>query len=273
MLMLKPHAEPPLEQEAEDPPPLAFGPTEKSLDRTAPTQPADADDASPAATPIDAAYAACRAVGGGHGAFGNAWTERLHEIVHPSYGLLRLTHDQPAELARLARLAEIPITAATEKNPALFCVKLAARPKDTDQNKICSEWSTLLRCALAQNISSDGFIAWVRTTSIRECKATIARENVAARAKAGQPPQKRGRAQLEGAPVEGIATAAGKLSDLMTSIETAVLEALTAPGSEAERRERVIASLRDFADSLASGGMIGAGGGSDDAAGEGPANA
>lgn len=271
--MLDPNTNPPLDHEADEPPPPVYGPTEKPLDDTASAQPTQAEDAHPSLTPIDAAYAACRAVGGGLGLSGNRWMERLLEVVQPGYWLLCLTHDKPAELARLARLAAIRFTAATEKNPALLCVKLAAQPKDTDQDRLCSEWSALLRCALAQNISPDGFIAWVGTTTVRDCKAAIARENAAARAKAGQAPRKRSRAQLEGAPADGVVAATGELGDMLTSIQTAVLDALTAPGSEAERRERVIASLRDFADSLASGGMIGAGSGSDDAAGKVPANA
>lgn len=270
--MLNPNANSPPDHGADEPPPPTYGPTEKSFDCAEPTQPIEAKDAPGAASPIDEAFDACRAVGGGEGAFGNAWTERLTELVQPAYRLLGLTHDKPAELARLACLANIRFTEATKKNPALLCVKLAARPKDTDQDKVCSEWSTLLRCALAQNISPNSFIAWVGTTTVRDCKAAIARENAAARAAAGQAPRKRGRAQLEGAPADGGAPATGELGDMLTSIQTAVLDALTAPGSEAERRERVVASLRSLADSLASSKVIEAGSGSDDAAGEVPAD-
>lgn len=271
--MLKPHAEPPLDQEAEDPPLPIHGPTVKSLDDTASAQPTEAEDAHPSMTPIDAAYDACRAVGGGLGLSGNRWMERLLEVVQPGYWLFYLTHDKPAELARLARLAAIRFTAATEKNPALLCVKLAARPKDADQDRLCSEWSTLLRCALAQNIAPDDFVAWVKTTTVRECKAMIARENAAARAKSGLPQRKRSRAQPDGTPVDGVAAATGDLGDMLTLIQTAVLDALTAPGSDAERRERAAASLRSFADSLASGKMIDAESERNDAAAEGSADA
>lgn len=271
--MLNPNANPPLDHGTEDPPPAAFGSSEKSLDHTSPTQPTDAKNALVTVSPIDEAFTACRAVGGGGGAFDNAWMGRLHEVVEPSNRLFHLTHDKPAELARLAHLAEIRFTAATEKNPALLCIKLAARPKDTDQDKVCSEWSTLLRCALAQNISPDDFIDWVGTTTVRECKAIIARENAAARAKSGQPQRKRSRAQPDGTPVDGVAAPNGDLGDMLTLIQTAVLDALTAPGSDAERRERAAASLRSFADSLASGKMIEADDTCNDAAAEGSADA
>lgn len=268
--MLKSPADPPLDQGPEYPQPAAFGSAEKSLDPAEPPRAAETEDAPMAVSPIDAAFAACRAVGGGHGVFGNPWMDRLHQVVRPAYGLLCLTHDKPDELARLAYRAKVRFTAATEKNLALLCVKLAARPKDTDQDKVCSEWSALLRCALAQNISADGFIAWVGTTTVGECKATIAREKAAARAQAGQPPRKRGRARLDEARADGTLGSAAELSDVLASIQTAVLDALTAPGSETERRERVIASLRGFADSLASDGVIETENEHDNAAGEGP---
>lgn len=250
--MLDDNAKSALGQGTMDPLLQPHGPTENSLDHVESPPPTGPHDAPQGVSPIDAAFNACRAVGGGDGAFGNAWTERLIEVVQPSYRLLCLTHDKPAELAKLARLAEIRFTAATEKNPGLLCVKLAARPKNSDQDRLCSEWSTLLSCALAKNIAPDGFIAWVGTTTIRGCKAIIAREKADARAEAGQAPRKRSRAQPDGGRADEVPGATGEGDAMLASIQMAVLEALTAPGSEAERRERVIASLRSFADSLAS---------------------
>jgi hypothetical protein len=251
--MLSPNATPPLDQGAEDPPLGTFVPTEKSPDHAGPTQSANAEDAPPAVSAIAAAFAACRAVGGGDGVFGNAWMDRLIEVVQPAYDLLWLTHNKPPELARLARMAEIPFTKATEKNVPLLCVKLAARPKekDTDHHKLCSDWSTLLSCALAQNILPDEFIAWVGTTTVRKCKATIAREKAAARTEAGQLPRKRNQTQFDAARAGGALGSAAELSDVLTKIQTAVLEELTAPGTGAERHERVAATLQGFVNSHA----------------------
>lgn len=267
--MLKLHADPPFDQGPENPQPAAFVSTEKSLDRAESTRSAEAENALEAVSPIDAAFAACRAVGGGDGVFGHAWTDRLHEVVQPGYSLLCLTHDQPAELARLAVLAELRFTAATKKNPALFCIKLAARPKSTDQDKICSDWSALLRCALEENIPPDGFIPWVGTTTIAACKKAVAEQQRTAKLAAGLKPRKprvadpaaaedhsvgaEGRPRLE-LRLFGTDGTAGEMVELPASIHAAVLDAMTSPAPQIERLERLAASLQVLVSELTSDG-------------------
>lgn len=250
------------------PPPEPFVLNESPIFHTdphpLPTPVSDADVASS----VDAAFAACRAVGDGKGSFGG-WKARKIEVLAPGYDLFTLVHDNLSQLARVAREAGIYMTKAKEKNPALVCIQLGARPEDTDQEKLCSDWSTILRCALAEKVPVDGFIAWVGTTTVRACKSAVAEQQRAAKIEAGTPPRKQAKASSAKA-VSDPARASGtprlelhlqgtnRLPDGVVELPPAALaalfEALTDPEYRDEFLERMPSALHDLAVELATKG-------------------
>lgn len=265
--MLDPNANLLCEGGDDSPSPTPFVPNEKLHDH------ATSDPLSGTArpmepiSPIDVAYAACLAVGEGRGFFRN-WKEKLNELMLPTYRLFREVHDNPSQIARIACLSGIEPTKAARRNPALICLTIGAQPTTTDQRKLCSDWSTLLRCALAENTPVDKFIDFVERTSIRECKAIIGKQQRAARIAAGLTPRKPHVASLAaaehnsawagGSPrlelrLHGADGTAGETVDLPASIHAAVLDALTSPGSQPERLKRIIESLQALAGEWAAG--------------------
>lgn len=219
-------------------------------------------------TKIDEAFAAAKAVGGGEGIFAGGWTTRKNEVLFPSYQLLLLIHNDPGQLARAARESGRRLTKTAEKNPALVCIQLAARPHHTDENKLCSDWSAVLRCAFIENVSVDEFIAWVGRTTVGACKQIVAEQQRIAREEAGIPPRKRvgatsttqqcsrpyvnGESQLK-LHLDGSEGPVSEVIKLQEAAHTALLDALTCSGSPAERRRQMAASLRVLADELVRG--------------------
>lgn len=216
---------------------------------------------------VDAAYAACRAIGGGQGFFRN-WKEKLDELLLPTYRLLCEVHNDPGQIARIAAESDIEPTKAARRNPALICMTIGARPTNTDQRKLCSDWSMLLRSALAESTPVEGFVAFVERTSIRDCKAAIAKQKRAAKLAAGLPsvePRSSSpavaepdHAREEGSPrlelrLHGVDGTTGETVELPASIHGTVMDALTTPGSQIERLERLAASLQALARELTLG--------------------
>ena len=239
--------------------PAVLGLNEKLIDRPL-TVPADEHSTIAA---INEAYAACRAVGGDDGFFGDSWKRRVNELLLPSYGLLLLTHDKPAQLARVARLGGIKTTRATEKNPALIAIKLGARPGDTHEEKLCSDWSTVLRCAQAQQIAVEAFLGWVANTTVAECKREVAAQRRAAKLAAGAAPRARAGAPASenlsssdsGAPrlvlrLLGADGPAEEAVELPEVVYPTLLAALTEPGARSVLVERLGKSLLLLADEL-----------------------
>lgn len=183
---------------------------------------------------IKAACAECKAYGGGEGFFGRQWNDRLVNLLLPSYKTLRLVGDDPHLLAYLISQSGVDATKRTRKNPALVCVKITARPRDTAQMKLCSTWAVILNEADAANISVEGFAEWVKTKFERRPRS----EKTEKRAEASRTEE----------------TSQSKLGaetlSLLASIHSEVRDVVKMPGSDIERLQWVIASLQARLDDL-----------------------
>lgn len=211
--------------------------------------PSDPADEHSTFAAINGAFAACRAVGGNDGFFSDSWKRRVNELLLPSYGLHLLIHDDPDQIARVARLGGIKTTKATEKNSALIAIKVAARPDDTHEEKLCSDWATVLLCAQAEQIAVEEFPSWVPNIKVGDCKKEVAKQRRAARAAAGAPPRKRAGAGAPGTDVagsrandmprlelrlHGVDGPAEEALELPEDLYPTLLAALTMPGTRSE---------------------------------------
>ncbi|MET7244398.1 hypothetical protein ABZT49_13590 [Methylobacterium sp. EM32] len=212
---------------------------------------------------INEACAACQAIGGDDGFFGDSWKRRVNELLLPSYGLHLLIHNDPDQIVRVAREGSIKTTKATEKNSALIAIKLAARPDDTHEEKLCSDWATVLLFAQSEQITVEGFPAWVENVTVAECKREVAAQRRAAKLAAGTAP----RARAEAPASEGLGSSdseaprlelrllgadgpAEEAVELPEVVYPTLLAALTEPGARSVLVERLWRSLLLLADEL-----------------------
>jgi len=192
---------------------------------------------------IKAACAECQAYGGGDGFFGRQWDDRLMGLLLPSYKLLKLVADDSDRLGIAISQSGVKTTRATCKNQALICINIAAQPSDTAQRKLCSGWAQILNEARTANVPIEGFVAWVKGRN--EHRQTSSLANKPAKSKGLQDPNQL-QLRLTGAdgPID-------EVLPLPPAAHATLLDALTAPGSQSERVQRLGHSLLMLADELA----------------------
>ncbi|GAB6843691.1 hypothetical protein HNR00_001217 [Methylorubrum rhodinum] len=125
---------------------------------------------------IKAACEECAAYNNGEGFFGNQWADRVLGLMLPSYKLLTLVGNDPELLDIAIKRSEVETTAATRKNPALVILKIAARPTDTAERKLCSGWAKILNEALTSKIPVEQFVEWTKEPKEPGSKETNKRD-------------------------------------------------------------------------------------------------
>lgn len=216
---------------------LDFPPTENSNGTVASNlgHPASIED-------IKAACAECAAYNGGEGFFGREWDGRVERLLKPAYTGLVLVADDPDRLAIAVRHSKVETTKATLKNPALIFVKMTARPNDKAQMKLCSGWAEILNEARAENVSVEGFVAWVKERNERRQRPGMANKRL-------EPNGAQDLNQLK-LRLTGPDGCIHEILVLTPAVHVALTEALKAPGPRSERVQQVANSLHAFADEL-----------------------